>query len=83
MKTRKHTYKVHLEPEPEGGFTVTVPALPGCVTWGENYEHALEMAQECIEGYLEALSKAGQAVPEKPAAKPIDAFVEVKVPVKV
>ena len=56
-------YRIHLEPEPEGGFTVTVPALPGCVTWGRDYEHALEMAQECISGFLEALGKAGQPIP--------------------
>ena len=54
------TYIVHLEPEPEGGFTVTVPALPGCVTWGEDYEHASAMARECIEGFVEALAKAGR-----------------------
>jgi predicted RNase H-like HicB family nuclease len=29
-----YIYRIHLEPEPEGGFTATVPALPGCVTWG-------------------------------------------------
>ena len=83
MKARKHTYQIHLEPEPEGGFTVTVPALPGCVTWGENYQHALLMAQECIEGHLEALAKAGQPIPEIQTAQAIDAIVEVKVPVKV
>lgn len=55
MNSKKHTYKIHLEPEPDGGFTVTVPALPGCVTYGEDYEQALEKAQECIEGFLETL----------------------------
>jgi len=77
------TYIVHLEPEPEGGFTVTVPALPGCVTWGEDYEHALTMARECIEGFVEALAKAGQPIPGDTAAVPLDAVVQVRLPAAV
>ncbi len=64
---KKYTYHIHLELEPEGGFTVTVPALPGCVTWGENYDHALAMAQEAIEGFLEVLVESGQSIPNQPA----------------
>ena len=78
-----HTYKIHIEPEPDGGFTVTVPALPGCVTWGENYEHALQMAEECIEGFLEALVKAEQPIPEEPIATPVDTLIRVKLPANV
>lgn len=81
MKT--HTYRIHLEPEPEGGFTVTVPALPGCVTWGENYDHALAMAQEAIEGYLEVLVDDGKAIPEESLSTPIDTLVQVTPPAAV
>ena len=49
------TYKIHLHKEPEGGYTVIVPALPGCVTWGESIEHATLMAREAIDGYIETL----------------------------
>ncbi|MGH2560934.1 MAG: type II toxin-antitoxin system HicB family antitoxin [Thermomicrobiales bacterium] len=46
-------YTVVLTPDIEsGGYTVTVPALPGCVTDGETIEQALERAQEAIELYL-------------------------------
>jgi len=76
---KTHRYKIHLEPEPEGGYTVTVPSLPGCVTYGDNYQYALQMAQECIEGFLESLAKNGQPIPE-PAAIPLDAFVDAKLP---
>lgn len=51
-----HNYRIHLEPEPEGGYTVTVPSLPGCVTWGQDYDDAVEKARECIAGFLEALT---------------------------
>jgi antitoxin HicB len=60
------TYTIRIEPAPEGGFVVTVPALPGCVTQGETYEEAVAMAQECIEGFLEALEKAGLPIPREP-----------------
>ena len=77
---KKHTYRIHLEPEPEGGFTVTVPALPGCVTWGENYDHALAMAQEAIEGYLEVLVDDGIAIPEESLSAPMDTLIQVTPP---
>ena len=46
-----------LNEEPEGGFTVSVPSLPGCITYGENLDHALSMAKEAIEGYIEVLKE--------------------------
>ena len=57
------SYKVVLEYS-EGYYTVTVPALPGCVTQGRTKEEALEHAKEAIQGYLESLQKDGVAIPE-------------------
>jgi predicted RNase H-like HicB family nuclease len=45
--------KVVLEPSDEGGYTVYVPSLPGCISEGETVEEALENIQEAIELYLE------------------------------
>ncbi len=59
-----HTYKILLHKEPEGQYTVTVPALPGCITFGENIEHAIEMAQEAIKLYIEELQERGEKVPD-------------------
>jgi predicted RNase H-like HicB family nuclease len=56
-----YTYTVRLEPAEEGGYVVTVPALPGCITQGETYEEALAMTEDCIRGFLEALIKVGPA----------------------
>ena len=50
--------------EPEGGFTVTVPKLPGCITYGENVDEAIYMAKEAIELYVGALQERGEAVPD-------------------
>ncbi|MBI2426053.1 MAG: type II toxin-antitoxin system HicB family antitoxin [Candidatus Hydrogenedentes bacterium] len=77
---KKCLYKIHLEPEPEGGYTVTVPALPGCVTWGEDYAHALAMAQEAVEGYLEVLVEEGKPIPEEARTTPVETLIEVRSP---
>lgn len=81
MKHPQHTYRIHFEAEPEGGYTVTVPAVPGCVTWGKDYEEAVEKARECIEGFLEALAKAGEEIPNgEPIEPPVDALIQVSLP---
>ncbi|MDV2496640.1 MAG: type II toxin-antitoxin system HicB family antitoxin [bacterium] len=46
-------FKVVLEPSEEGGFTVFVPSLPGCISEGETEEEALQNIREAIELYLE------------------------------
>lgn len=46
-------FTIHLRPEPEGGYTVLVPAIPEVVTYGETYEEAMANAQEASELVLE------------------------------
>lgn len=57
------TYKILLKKEPEGGFTVVVPSLPACITYGETIEDAIEMAKEAIELYIESLKAHGEEIP--------------------
>jgi predicted RNase H-like HicB family nuclease len=57
------TYTVVLEREEDGRYSVSVPALPGCLTWGENLPHALHMVEEAIELYLEVLEEDGEPFP--------------------
>ena len=45
---------VILEPQEEGGFTVYVPSLPGCISQGETKAEALKNIKEAIELYLES-----------------------------
>ena len=42
---KKVTYNLIFKTEPEGGFTVSVPSLPGCVTYGKNLTEAKKMAK--------------------------------------
>jgi len=57
------SYRVMLRKEPEGGYTVIVPSLPGCVTYGDTIEEAIEMAKEAIELYIENLTEHGDEIP--------------------
>jgi predicted RNase H-like HicB family nuclease len=57
-------YRLILTQEPEGGYTVVVPSLPGCITYGDNVNHAIDMAREAIEGYLEVLKEQGEKIPD-------------------
>ena len=45
--------KIYLEPSDEGGYTVIVPSLPGCISEGETKEEAIKNIKEAIELYLE------------------------------
>jgi predicted RNase H-like HicB family nuclease len=56
-------YKILLREEPEGGYTVTVPVLPGCVTFGKTLNEAIDMAREAIEIYIENLIAMNEEIP--------------------
>lgn len=56
-------YKVLLREEPEGGFTVFVPSLEGCITYGKDLDEAKKNAKEAIELYIESLRADNLPVP--------------------
>ena len=60
-------YTVLIYPD-EGAYSVTVPALPGCVTWGATLDEAVTSARDAIEGHVAALRETGQEVPEEEAS---------------
>ncbi|MBE3093103.1 MAG: type II toxin-antitoxin system HicB family antitoxin [Actinobacteria bacterium] len=55
-------YKILLKKEPEGGFTILVPSLPGCITYGNILDEAIEKAKEAIELYIESLKAHGEEI---------------------
>ncbi len=56
-------YNVIFRPEPEGGFTVIVPSLPGCVSYGKDLKEAKKMAVDAIKAYISSLKKHKEPVP--------------------
>lgn len=57
-------YNAVFEPAEEGGFNVSFPALPGCVTFGKTFEESQRMAGEVLELWLEELADQGIDFPE-------------------
>ncbi|MDR0551477.1 MAG: type II toxin-antitoxin system HicB family antitoxin [Spirochaetaceae bacterium] len=60
---RKLTYKAVLEYNGKGGYGVFFPDVPGCVSCGDNFEHALEMAKEALELHIYGLEKDNYELP--------------------
>lgn len=62
----ERTYKIPLElqPQPEGGYTVTSPVLPELITEGDTVEEALANAEEAFVIVLEIYEDSGKALPE-------------------
>lgn len=56
--------RVILEPSDEGGYTATVPALPGCISEGDTKEEALRGIREAIELYLEPVEDGTSLSPD-------------------
>jgi predicted RNase H-like HicB family nuclease len=52
-----------LREEPEGGFTINVPALPGCISFGDTFEEAMTMIAAAMELWLEVAREQGFAIP--------------------
>jgi len=58
-------YMVILIPEEEGGYSVEIPALPGCYTQGDTKDEAISMAKEAIELYLESCRAHNELIPQE------------------
>ncbi len=67
-------YTVVLEQEEDGGYVVSVPALPGCVSEGDTRAEALKNIREAIELYVEDCRESGDPVPTEVGKE----FVEVE-----
>lgn len=58
------TYTITLRPEPEGGYTVRVPAFPEIVSYGETEQEAHAMAKDAIELVLASRRERGEEIPD-------------------
>ena len=70
-------YRVILEHNESGGYTVTVPLLPGCISEGDTKKEALSNIREAIELYIESLKEDREPIPTEDTVEEV--LVEVKV----
>jgi len=78
-KTKILTYNAVFDPAPEGGYNVSFPNFPGCVTFGKTFEEAKSKAGEVLELWLEELAVEKQNIPAV-KTRPIIDEVLVKLP---
>jgi len=71
-------YAVVLSRDDEQNWLVSVPAFPGCHTWGRTRQEALSNAREAIDGCIDSLRAAGLSLPEEPSPPEIE-FVQAGV----
>lgn len=57
------SYTAELKSQKEGGYTVTVPVLPGCISEGETVAEALENIKDAVEAYIQVLAKHQRKIP--------------------
>lgn len=65
LKQKILEYTAIFEPAEEGGYVVSVPALPGCMTQAETFEEAVTMIKDAIDGYIAVLKDLGKEIPKE------------------
>jgi antitoxin HicB len=80
LQHEARSYTAIFDPAEDGGFNVSFPAFPGCITFGNNMEEAKKSAKEILELWIEQLIAQKEEIPTE-NTKPILGEVEVLVPV--
>ena len=65
LRIIKDDIEYEFEVAEEGGYTVSVPELPGCLSEGSTFEEAWDMIQDAMEGWLLVAAKHGDSIPPK------------------
>ena len=69
IRSAVYSYTAFFEPAVEGGYTVTVPMLPGVITEGDTLAEARARVKEAVQGYLIVLRKRGEPIPRERGTK--------------
>jgi antitoxin HicB len=65
LKKKIYQFTAVFEKNEDGGYTVTVPSLPGCISEGDNFDEALKNIKEAITLYLEVMKKDKEKIKEE------------------
>lgn len=80
LRKKIYQYTAIFEPDKEaGGYTVTIPSLPGCVSEGDTFEEALRNIQEAASLYLEVMRKQKEGITEEKGVIVAPVRVQAKV----
>ncbi|MDR0323769.1 MAG: type II toxin-antitoxin system HicB family antitoxin [Treponema sp.] len=62
---RKFTYLAVFETDETPGISIYFPDIPGCVSCGDNFDHAMQMAKEALALHIYGMEKDGEKLPER------------------
>jgi predicted RNase H-like HicB family nuclease len=80
---RKLTYLAVFETDEKPGISVFFPDVPGCVSCGDNFDHALQMAKEALALHIYGMEKDGEALPERTDKIPEVGTEDLVVPISI
>ena len=81
MKYMKLPYKMEITPDIDaGGFVVSYPDLPGCLTVGDTIEEAIKNAEDAKRAWLEAAIEEGLEIPEPESANAYSGQFKLRIP---
>lgn len=69
-----------IEDREEGGYTISFPELPGCITCGETIENALKNAEDAKKSWMEAVLEDGGTIPEPDSLKEYSGQFKLRIP---
>jgi predicted RNase H-like HicB family nuclease len=62
---KKRQFHIRFQKAEEGGYIVSIPEMPGCVTQAESFSEGLEMIQDALRGMLQVASEHDDPIPEQ------------------
>jgi predicted RNase H-like HicB family nuclease len=65
LKKKVYQFTAIFEKNEDGGYTVTVPSLPGCISEGDTFDEALKNIKEAVALYLEVMKKDKEKIKEE------------------
>ncbi|MDR1596775.1 MAG: type II toxin-antitoxin system HicB family antitoxin [Treponema sp.] len=80
---RKITYLAVFEVDENPGISVCFPDVPGCVSYGDSFDHALQMAKEALSLHIYGMEKDGEPLPERTDKIPETGAGDMVVPISV
>jgi antitoxin HicB len=74
------SYRIVIEPDPNGGMTIYIPDLPGCISQGDNLEDAYKMIEDAKTAWIETALEDGADIPEPVNEEDFSGKFVVRVP---
>jgi len=73
-------YRITIQPDPTGGYVVSVPDLPGCISQGDTVEEAMKMIEDAKKAWISVALEDGDQIPEPESQEEYSGKLVVRMP---